>query len=82
MTLAIVLLVAGLVVGGGIGYFAAPTKTISTSTSITQTVTVAPLKGQIIQIGSIAASDTNLELEKPWHDQTITQAPQDVDQVL
>jgi len=29
MTLAIVLLVAGLLVGGGIGYFAAPTKTVT-----------------------------------------------------
>jgi hypothetical protein len=41
MTLAIVLLVAGLIVGGGIGYFAAPSPYASTSdgnTKITFTV--------------------------------------------
>jgi hypothetical protein len=40
MTLAIVLLVAGLIVGGGIGYFAAPipTRTFTDGVKITFTV--------------------------------------------
>ena len=42
MTLAVVLLVAGLIVGGGIGYFAAPTKTVTQSTTVTQTVKELP----------------------------------------
>jgi branched-chain amino acid transport system substrate-binding protein len=76
MTLAIVLLVAGLIVGGGIGYFAAPTKQgASTTVTVTvpgSTIKQTPLAGTTIQLGSIAASDTNLETEKPWHEQTIT----------
>jgi len=69
MTLAIVLLVAGLIVGGGIGYFAAPTKTVSTSTTVTQTVTTLPLKGQTIKLGDIEASTTSLETQKPHMEQ-------------
>lgn len=71
MTLAIVLLVAGLIVGGGIGYFAAPAKVTTTTTVSTSIVKETPLAGTTIQLGSIAASDTNLEVEKPWHEQTI-----------
>jgi len=72
MTLAIVLLVAGLIVGGGIGYFAAPAKVTTTTTVTTSVVKETPLKGTTIQLGMIAASDTDLETNKPWHDQTIT----------
>lgn len=36
MTLAIVLLVAGLIVGGGIGYFAAPTKIVEMHTTFSK----------------------------------------------
>jgi branched-chain amino acid transport system substrate-binding protein len=74
MTLAIVLLVAGLVVGGGIGYFAAPTKTETvqgSGTTVVQTVTEIPLKGQTVQIGYIAASTTSLETGKPHHEDII-----------
>jgi branched-chain amino acid transport system substrate-binding protein len=75
MTLAIVLLVAGLIVGGGIGYFAAPQ---GGGTGQTVTVTVpgsvvkeAPLKGATVKFGYIAASTTSLETGKPYHEQII-----------
>ncbi|MCX6648696.1 MAG: ABC transporter substrate-binding protein [Candidatus Bathyarchaeota archaeon] len=71
MTLAIVLLVAGLIVGGGIGYFAAPTKTVTVGTTVIQTVTEAPLKGKIIKLGYIASDTTALEVGKPYHEQII-----------
>jgi len=74
MTLAIVLLVAGLIVGGGIGYFAAPTKTVTvqgSSTTVVQTLTELPLKGKAIKIGYIASSTTGLETGKPYHEQLI-----------
>jgi len=73
MTLAIVLLVAGLIVGGGIGYFAAPTKeTIiqGSGTTVVQTVTEIPLKGATVKMGYIASTTTALETGKP-HMETI-----------
>ena len=74
MTLAIVLLVAGLIVGGGIGYFAAPqggdgqTVTVTVPGSV---VKEAPLKGATVKFGYIAASTTSLETGKPYHEQII-----------
>jgi len=68
MTLAIVLLVAGLIVGGGIGYFAAPTKTITiqgSGTTVISTVTALPLKGATIKTGVISSTTTSLETMKP-----------------
>ena len=72
MTLAIVLLVAGLIVGGGIGYFAAPQGGGGTTT-VTTTVVVKeiPLKNTVIKLGFIAASTTNLETGKPYHESMI-----------
>lgn len=70
MTLAIVLLVAGLIVGGGIGYFAAPKGEGNTTTTV-QTVTELPLQGETVQIGYIAASTTTLETGKPHHEEII-----------
>jgi len=67
MTLAIVLLAAGLIVGGGIGYFAAPTKSVTT----TVTVKDLPLNGQTIKLGAIAASATELEVQTPFHNQQV-----------
>lgn len=58
-TLAIVLLVVGLVVGGGVGYFAAPTKTETTTTTVT--VEKEPLDGKTIQIGYISSTTVGLE---------------------
>ncbi len=69
MTLAIVLLVAGLIVGGGIGYFAAPQPTPGGTNTVTVTVTgsgggqtikEAPLKGATVRMGYIASSTTGL----------------------
>jgi len=72
MTLAIVLLVAGLIVGGGIGYFAAPTKTVTvqgSSTTVIQTVSALPLKGATVKLGYIASTTTALETGKPHMEQ-------------
>lgn len=69
MTLAIVLLVAGLIVGGGIGYYAAPPK-VQTETK-TVTVKELPLKGATIKLGYIASSTQGLETAKPYRDQVI-----------
>jgi branched-chain amino acid transport system substrate-binding protein len=75
MTLAIVLLVAGLIVGGGIGYFAAPQGGgggVTTVTTVVPTVvTQIPLKNAAVKIGYIAADTTNLEVGKPYHEQII-----------
>ncbi len=76
MTLAIVLLVAGLIVGGGIGYFAAPTggpgQTVTVTVTGTGTVeTRAPLEGATVSMGYIASSTTGLETGKPYHEQII-----------
>jgi len=57
--LAIVLLVVGLIVGGGVGYFMAPTKT--ETTTVTQTVEKEPLDGKTIKIGYISSTTTGLE---------------------
>ncbi len=71
MTLAIALMVAGLVVGAGIGYYAAPTKVEVQSTTITQTVKELPLKNTVIKLGYIASDTTELEPGKPYHEQII-----------
>jgi branched-chain amino acid transport system substrate-binding protein len=75
MTLAIVLLVAGLIVGGGIGYFAAP-QNPGGSVPVTvpgsgTTVKEAPLKGATVKFGYIASSTTGLETGKPYHEQIV-----------
>jgi predicted dienelactone hydrolase len=63
--------VAGLIVGGGVGYFAAPTKTVTQSTTVTQTVKELPLKNTVIKLGYIASDTTGLEVNKPYHEQMI-----------
>jgi len=73
MTLAIVLLVAGLIVGGGIGYFAAP-QGGTTTTTVTVTVPGSvvkevPLKGATVKLGYIASTTTALETGKPHMEQ-------------
>jgi len=55
----IVLVILGILVGGGIGYFAAPTKT--ETTTVTETVEVEPLDGKTIQIGYISSTTVGLE---------------------
>jgi len=69
-TLAIVLLVVGLVVGGGVGYFAAPTQT--EEVVVTETVEALPLDGKTIQIGYISSTTSGLETSQPHIEQMMT----------
>jgi len=69
-TLAIVLLVVGLVVGGGVGYFAAPTQP-GEEVIITETVEVMPLDGKTVRIGYIASTTVGLETATPHFKQII-----------
>lgn len=69
-TLAIVLLVVGLVVGGGVGYFAAPTQT--EEVIVTQTVEAIPLDGKTIKIGYISSTTSGLETAQPHIDEMMT----------
>jgi ABC-type branched-subunit amino acid transport system substrate-binding protein len=74
--LAIALLVTGLIVGGGIGYYAAPTK-IATKIVPTTIFTTeyyysdVPLRGRTITLGYIASSNTTLETAKPLLEQIV-----------
>jgi len=63
MNLAIVLAIAGLVVGAGVGYYLMPTKTVTT----TQIVNQVPLKNAVIQLGFISPDDPGIESGKPLH---------------
>jgi branched-chain amino acid transport system substrate-binding protein len=63
-TLAIVLLVVGLVVGGGVGYFAAPQgegETIEVPVEVEK----IPLDGKTIQLGYISSTTSALENNQP-----------------
>ncbi|MCW4011421.1 MAG: ABC transporter substrate-binding protein [Candidatus Bathyarchaeota archaeon] len=66
-TLAIVLLVVGLVVGAGAGYFMAPKEQIveDGGDGGTVTVEVAPLAGKNIQLGYISSTTVGLETAVP-----------------
>jgi branched-chain amino acid transport system substrate-binding protein len=67
-TLAIILLVAGLIVGGGVGYFAAPRQPAGDGDGDGGTPTVVekiPLDGTTVQLGWIAASTNSLETVEP-----------------
>ena len=59
-----VLLVVGLVIGGGVGYFAAP-KGAGETEYITEEIEVHPLKGKTIQIGLTTSSTAGLETTVP-----------------
>jgi len=71
MTLAIVLLVVGLAVGAGVGYYAMPPKVVTTTETKTVTEYKRPLEGKTIKIGYIASSTTGLETGQPLHKQII-----------
>ncbi len=58
----VILLVVGLVVGAGAGYFLAPQKAGET---VIEYVTEVPLDGKTIQIGNIYSNDANLETVEP-----------------
>jgi len=57
-----VLLIVGLVIGAGVGYFMAPTKTETKEI----TVEVEPLAGKTIRIANIQAEDPELEWNEPY----------------
>ena len=62
----VILLVVGLVVGAGAGYFLAPAKEVEVpGETITEYITVAPLDGETIQIGNIYSDNANLETMEP-----------------
>jgi branched-chain amino acid transport system substrate-binding protein len=63
-TLAIVLLVVGLVVGAGAGYFMAPKEVVG-GDGETITIEVAPLAGKTIQLGYISSTTVGLETAVP-----------------
>ena len=72
-TLAIILLIAGLIVGGGIGYFAAP-KAVSNELVVPSFITIpVPFyyNHAKVQLGYIASDTTALEVGKPYHEQII-----------
>ncbi len=64
-----VLLVVGLAIGGGVGYYMAPEKVVEIAGE-TQTVTVEvqPLEGKVVQIGSIISSAAGIETGYPYND--------------
>jgi ABC-type branched-subunit amino acid transport system substrate-binding protein len=68
-TMMAVLLIVGLAIGAGVGYFMAPTKT----ETITETVTVEkePLAGKKISIGNIIAATPELEWNVPYYDNLV-----------
>ncbi|TFH14916.1 ABC transporter substrate-binding protein [Candidatus Bathyarchaeota archaeon] len=72
-TLAIVLLVVGLVVGAGAGYFLAPSGDGGDGgDGGTVTVEVAPLEGKNIQLGYISSTTVGLETAVPLVDEICT----------
>ena len=72
-TLAIVLLVVGLVVGAGAGYFLAPSGDGGgDGDGGTVTVEIAPLAGKNIQLGYISSTTVGLETTVPLVDDILT----------
>ncbi len=72
-TLAIVLLVVGLVVGAGAGYFLAPSGDGGDGgDGGTVTVVQAPLEGKNIQLGYISSTTVGLETTVPLVDEILT----------
>jgi len=65
MTLVAAVLVVGLLVGAGVGYYMAPTGDGGDGETTTVEVVVAPLEGKTIQIGYISSSTTGLETNVP-----------------
>lgn len=68
-TLMVVLLVVGLGIGAGVGYYAAPTKQEVTEKEVT--VEVNPLEGKTIRIGATVAGQDELEFASPLFDTVI-----------
>jgi branched-chain amino acid transport system substrate-binding protein len=71
MTLVAAVLIVGLVVGAGVGYYMAPSGDGGDGTT-TVTVEVHPLDGKTIQMGYISASTAGLETSQPLAEDIIT----------
>lgn len=65
----VVLLIVGLAIGAGVGYFAAPTKTEVETETVT--VEVEPLAGKTVRIGQITAETPQVEWDVPYMDEVI-----------
>jgi branched-chain amino acid transport system substrate-binding protein len=59
------LLIVFLVLGGGIGYYLAPTKVVQVTT--TQVVSKSPLEGQTVKQGFITAATSDLETYQTYY---------------
>jgi branched-chain amino acid transport system substrate-binding protein len=71
MTLTVAILVVGLVVGAGAGYYLAPSGGAGETITETITVEVNPLAGKTIQIGNIMASTAGLETGVPQYEDLV-----------
>ncbi|MBT4319928.1 hypothetical protein HN807_10880, partial [Candidatus Bathyarchaeota archaeon] len=65
MTLVAAVLVVGLLVGAGVGYYMAPSGDGGDGETVT--VEVNPFEGKTIQIGSVVASTAGLETAVPLY---------------
>ncbi len=71
MTLVAAVLVVGLLVGAGVGYYMAPAGDGGDGETITVTVEKNPLEGKTIQIGNVVASTAGLETAVPQYEDLI-----------
>jgi branched-chain amino acid transport system substrate-binding protein len=69
-----VLLVVGLVIGGGVGYFMAPKEAAGEGETITITQDVLPMEDYTVRIGNIGSGTTSLETGVPWAQEVIEPA--------
>ena len=72
MTLVAAVLIVGLVVGAGVGYYMAPSGDGGGGETTTVTVEKNPLEGETIQIGYIASTTSALETTQPLVNEIIT----------
>jgi branched-chain amino acid transport system substrate-binding protein len=68
-----VLLVVGLAIGGGVGYFMAPKETVPGETTTVE-VEVLPLDGKTIRIANLMSGTSALETGVPWAEEVNTPA--------
>ncbi len=74
MTMTIVILVVGLIIGSGVGYTLAPKGTNNGDDANTVTVYKNPLEGSIVQLGVIAPGPGSLETEVPLYENIMSPA--------
>jgi len=72
MTLVAAVLVVGLLVGAGVGYYMAPVGDGGDGETTTVTVEKIPLEGKTVQLGYIASVTANLEAAVPHIDEMMT----------